>query len=401
MVEAADTDDKPQAQTSNQDYEARFQQLEHRLLEQEHRFIAVWLNLFHSFRKGHETERTPALKAVLYSLIPGRALLLITGGTMIGLFTLLLMYQANLLLAKQNHYFQQQIYVQSNTERRRMLVDIKEKLYDPEPLSKQAAVEQDLCKRSNSNLGACGPAIAVQPKFNAPIRTESVLAYLDIQRNPLHQPQPAALPTLESVAHTILNALFEPESPPKSQPEPPKDQAECKRIRAADLRNALLQQVNLVGQCLTGVNFTGADLAQADLSFVDLERSELSNTNLQGIHMIGARLSGSNLFDADLSGAELTRAQLNSTNMAGAFLDGAVLNNTNLQKANLREATLTQAHLNEANLRQANLRGADLTGADLIGADLFEANLKGAQFHCDQLKQAKHWQSAELDQPCP
>ncbi|MBA55187.1 MAG: hypothetical protein CMK89_12100 [Pseudomonadales bacterium] len=392
---------KPQQENPHQQYDARFLQLEHRLLEQEHRFISVWLNLFQSFRKGREADRVPALKAVLYSLIPGRVLMLITGGTLIGLVTLLLMYQANLLLAKQNQYFQQQIYVQSNTERRRMLVDIKEKLYDPDPFSKQAANEHQQCVRKSKNFGSCGPSVELRPKFNAQIRTESMLAYLDIQRTPLKQPEPASLPTLEFVAQTILGALFEPETSDQQAAHNPQQQDECKRVKNADLRGAFLQEVYLVGECLEGVNFTGANLSHADLSFVQLERSDINKTNLRGIDMVGSRLSGSNFFDADLSEADMTRSELKKANLAGADLSGAILHNTNLEGANLERAILINARLMEANLQHAKLRGADLAGVDFIAADLFEAELQGARFDCTDLKTAKNWRTVKLDQPCP
>lgn len=93
--------------------EARFQALEHRLLEQEHRTFSIWLNFFQSFRRGHEGQRWPAFKAVLYSLMPGRVTTIVLWGTLIGVITILLMHQNNLLLARQNRYFQEQIYLQA------------------------------------------------------------------------------------------------------------------------------------------------------------------------------------------------------------------------------------------------------------------------------------------------
>ena len=86
---------------------------------------------------------------------------------------------------------------------------------------------------------------------------------------------------------------------------------------------------------------------------------------LSGLNLKDCLLDAIQVPFANLLGAELTGADLCMTDLTGA----------NLFKANLINANLTCAVLADSNLRCANLTGADLTGADLTRANLTGVNL--------------------------
>ena len=132
-----------------------------------------------------------------------------------------------------------------------------------------------------------------------------------------------------------------------------------------DLRNAVLNDINLLG-----ANLSGANLSEANLDGVDLSEANLIDANLTRANLYKAGLGEANLYKANFTGANLTEANLS---MAGLF------------GTDLREANLTGARLIGANLSGANLSGANLSGTRLIRANLTGANLNGANLSEAQL----------------
>ncbi|HET6978950.1 MAG TPA: toll/interleukin-1 receptor domain-containing protein [Pyrinomonadaceae bacterium] len=132
-------------------------------------------------------------------------------------------------------------------------------------------------------------------------------------------------------------------------------------LSEADLSQADLRWVNLIG----------GDLYFANLSVADLRWANLSGGDLRWASLNGADLRLADLSVADLSVADLSRANLGRADLGRANLSLADLRWTNLSWANLSEANLHRANINEANLRQANLSGANLSEAELSGTWLF------------------------------
>jgi uncharacterized protein YjbI with pentapeptide repeats len=131
---------------------------------------------------------------------------------------------------------------------------------------------------------------------------------------------------------------------------------------------------------LTGADLTKANLRLAVLTEIELVRVNLSGSDLNGAILNGANLAWTELEGSDLSMAELSRADLSWTvlrkaNLPGADLSGAKVRLADLAGANLLGANLTGADLSGANLSKADLRGADLSGAVLGMADPTEAEL--------------------------
>lgn len=92
-------------------------------------------------------------------------------------------------------------------------------------------------------------------------------------------------------------------------------------------------------------------------------------------NFVNANLRCAMLNELNLSKANLSWAKLNWANLSRIDLSGADLTAADLSHANLSEADLRGANLSLADLRGANINQANLSGANLRGAKLNEANL--------------------------
>ena len=109
------------------------------MIEQEHRLLSVLSNLYHTYSSGDRTEKVASIKALIYYLLPGgRTVIIVSGGVLIGLLTLILMQKNNELVAASNYHLQEQIYVQSNSDRLSKVAKITEYLYE-----KKRGISQD------------------------------------------------------------------------------------------------------------------------------------------------------------------------------------------------------------------------------------------------------------------
>lgn len=125
-----------------------------------------------------------------------------------------------------------------------------------------------------------------------------------------------------------------------------------------------LNDADLPGEKLLGVNLKNANLQYANLVGTDLQRADLSNANLQESNLLSAKLRGANL-----RGARAEKADFWGANLRGAKLNGADLRNTDLRHAQLNKADLTKANLTLADLQAAAFDGTKLTHALLEEAD--------------------------------
>ena len=133
-------------------------------------------------------------------------------------------------------------------------------------------------------------------------------------------------------------------------------------LNGAELREARLEEANLVGVCLPGANLQEAHLQGAILRDAQLQGANLAMTLLPNANLHRAQLQGAGLMRAVLPWAFLQEAQLHGAILVGAYLKGAIL---------------TEAHLEGVDLVGANLEGAYLEEAHLQGAVFYETHLKG------------------------
>jgi uncharacterized protein YjbI with pentapeptide repeats len=204
-------------------------------------------------------------------------------------------------------------------------------------------------------------------------------------------------------------------------------------LKAADLRNAILEKTKFDGADLREATLNGVNLGSASLNMANLEKANLEKAILEGTKANGANLHRANLrkaslfmfnildwnvvsipinlSEADIREAKLDLATLGKANLSGANLSGAVLGACHLRQADLRganlsgadlsssgegtagtrldEADLRGAILTRANLQQTLLAGANLEGANLEEADLRRANLANANLRKADLRGAK------------
>lgn len=129
-----------------------------------------------------------------------------------------------------------------------------------------------------------------------------------------------------------------------------------------------LNEINLVGAKLNGIEMNGVNIARADLRKALLVNAELFYTNF----------NNTNLSEADCTGVTFYRSNLSFVNFTKANCSSA-----NFSKANLMFSDFTQGNFSGANFIQANLKGVNFEGAYLSGA-----NLKGANVILEDLEKA-------------
>lgn len=183
---------------------------------------------------------------------------------------------------------------------------------------------------------------------------------------------------------------------------------------APDLAGVRLDQAQLDGLKLRGVDWTGASLALTNLRHADLERALLVDADLRGSDLRDALLFGADLTGARLQGAQLRGARLHAANLRfvrdGVDFTGAVFNvdtdwgpdgpapgalgpaasapGADLTGVVLLDGDLNNADLTGARLHHASLVSAGLFAAELVGADLTQADLRGANLDQGELRQA-------------
>ena len=169
----------------------------------------------------------------------------------------------------------------------------------------------------------------------------------------------------------------------------------CKLVRA-NLKQAIMDNVDLGGADLSGADLSGASLKDAVLIGAKTDAWRTSQTDLTGVltdKVVGTDVASlpygemlhdharwvyslgregkPSVFDkADLRGL----GQIRGLNLAALSAKGAVFYGLDMQGVQLQGA-----HLEDSDLRNCNLRGADLRGARLIRARLDGADLTGAR----------------------
>ncbi len=429
-----------------------------RLVEQEHRLFPVILNVYKSFLSSDSAGKAAALKALIYYLIPGgRAVIIVSGGLIIGFLTLVLMQKNNELVAASNFHLQEQIFIQANSDRLSKLAKITEYLY-----------ERDNSQEEQSNKPV--------PLYNRFTRTDAFNQLVKITVSPL---TPPSIAPQEKLIDILLRVLCENTQYLCStgRLENGSNKNEDNRRYDLDVKSALLiglnwpdtTKVRLVADnanfsdanmreafvtnasfketkfhrtilekavltesdfeksMFDGVNLTEANLAGSNLQYTILNKTSLlgavlADTKMNYMTITHSDLSYSVLNGAILSSASFTNVDISDTDftgvneMIGGYFESsnfnkAKMSNLDLNRNSFRHSTFKGTIFTDSNLAVVSFRNSDLTNANLQSTNLLESEFDGAiventnfhgakNFSCEQLMAAQKWETARTDLRC-
>lgn len=143
-------------------------------------------------------------------------------------------------------------------------------------------------------------------------------------------------------------------------------------------KQCFLQNKDLSGSLLMGLDFSGKEIWKTELNGTKLNGANLSHANLKNLKLKNMELKNATLVGADFRGTDLTNVDFRGANLKEANLEGAKFNNVTLEKANL----------NHANLQKTEMKSSDLTGAKLTKAKAEQLHLSFAEMDKMDLKDA-------------
>ena len=364
--------------------ESQNQDLESRLVAQEHRGFAALLNFFRAFsrRKPEEGETTSLFRRRRVSAITGLATafrptptrIMVLGGSILTFLTLLVAVSANQILQQQNR---QMMVTNDLAEAQRRAALMFEFTSVLEQVT-QAAEEEFLIS------GNPEQEIEISPILHG--RIAGLSAALKPYRYLRDDSPPAESAWWQDLWGWCGQRLWCDEEMPAwwsspmefFSPRPLPDMRIVKPLspERGQLAVTLVRSrvamswdpINLENADLRGQNLEGANLRGANLSYANLSRANLTRADLRGAYLRNANLSRTQLHHAHLDNANLGGANLRGAGLVEANLGGASLSRADLEAAGLVGASLSEASLILANLYGANLEGVDLTNADLIHA---------------------------------
>ena len=343
-----------------QELEKQAQKNNIKFLEQEHRVFSVFSNLVSTFKKGCNIEKSAALKALFYLLLPGRVTAIIAGGAFIGLVTVILMQKNNELITSQNFYFQEQNFTQYSNNRSIQISKITEYLYSATEKSKTLLENWELEPKRK------GAMPELMPLYDKKMRQVALREFIEMSKIKINPPQKEPKESFIKLAKRVIcENLVDL----------------CQNIPDSDknVSPQLMHRLKIEDTLLQNVKWPDTESIRGFARGSNMRSAEFINANLE---------------NAILVETTLLRANLDRANLKGAFLMDA-----NLQGARLTGANLTGASLKDANLEEANLEGANLEGANLKGANLKGANLLHVDgLICAVLKTAKDWKSTHRDE---
>lgn len=122
----------------------------------------------------------------------------------------------------------------------------------------------------------------------------------------------------------------------------------------------------------------------------------LQELNVDGISLIGVDVSTAYLQGIDLSRADLTRANFNAVDARNSIFKSADFTAANLRSANFRDSNLQNARLVDADLTGADLNTANLVSAELSGAIFDNADLRNVDLRNSQWQHIRSVKMADI-----
>jgi len=146
-----------------------------------------------------------------------------------------------------------------------------------------------------------------------------------------------------------------------------------------DLREAILDDVLLIGAVIIKSNLSGIQMQEADLTGVRLKEVNLEGAILDNSYFGSSTLNNVNFKNASLIlTLFIEKSTLEDVNFEGAKLNKARFDNCTLININFQEATLIKINLSNVQLTNTSFVNRDLTGAILSGANLSNDDLENS-----------------------
>ena len=146
------------------------------------------------------------------------------------------------------------------------------------------------------------------------------------------------------------------------------------------LVEATFRSANLEGTRLDGANLQRAHLVGTDLSKIYFEsKPDFSEADLENANLNGAGLDGVDFSGANLEEVRLNRAEMRATIFANANLRRAKMRNASLQGALFIGSDVSDADFSESDLTGASFQDADVEDAEFSESDLTNASFRSAE----------------------
>lgn len=251
------------------EHEERFEEIEARLIAQEHRLFSVLQNFFIERKKWpiDDPRRDASAKALIWSIFFSPGTVAIAGAT-IGLATLAVLIWQNTLIKQQNDYFKEQNQYQQ------IQIEAQDKI-------------NTQTQRNDAIQSIYGPTYENNPR----VKAEAVRSLVVIERS-----------RIESG-----NNVF-----PSDYVNLHQANLENIHIENFDLKKVSFRESNLTGAALAGI-----DLTESAFRFANLRGSHFINSNLTSTFWDSANLENSDFSGANLKGANMVRANLGGADFSG------------------------------------------------------------------------------------
>jgi uncharacterized protein YjbI with pentapeptide repeats len=143
-----------------------------------------------------------------------------------------------------------------------------------------------------------------------------------------------------------------------------------------------LDDPQLAGAELHGIDFVGVEVLGGDLSGVRLENGGLQDAVVERTNLANLRAVSSTLLRVRLRGCRMTGLQWaeglwRDVEITDCRADLVALRRTQLERVTFRDCVLSEADLLEARLREVTLERCTLTAADLRGTRFERCELRG------------------------
>lgn len=162
-----------------------------------------------------------------------------------------------------------------------------------------------------------------------------------------------------------------------------------------NLEKALLRNVKIIYGTLNNTSFKNADMEGFEIS--QMHADSLISADMSGANLKNSVLNNLDLRKINLTGANIEGADLSYSNMAHKDFRGMNLRNVRFNKSNLNGADFRDTQLEEAKFYNCNLKGANFEGAILDKTEIHKCNLENCKFDRSSMKEISISQSKSFN----